>query len=401
MNFYIDTRFQSPVPHLNDMSPKKSALLYSEYWRSFGGGEKYLACCAETLLRSGRYDVTLLAQPTSFDRDAVARYFNVDLAGATVRTIEGEPDVLRAEAERISGEFDLFLYMTNFRFIRSRARQTFVILQVPYGSITPFSLLTTSIKQNLKEAGKDLVRRTMFKRLHDTQAVIVYSRFVQLSLDVIHDIPSTVIEPPIDDFLVEGAVKERVILSVGRFFNGLYNNKRYDILIDAFKKLCERLPNTTWQYRLVGSCGADEESQAYLQRLQEVARGFPIYFHVNAPYEDLRRHYNEATLFWHAAGFAVDEDKHPERAEHFGMSTLEAMSARCVPIVINAGGQKEIVSHGDSGYLWSSVDELVEHSIKLIAQHELLAVMQARARERFQEFDREHFSKKLLSTLEL
>jgi glycosyltransferase involved in cell wall biosynthesis len=272
---------------------------------------------------------------------------------------------------------------------------------VPYGSVTPLSLLKTSIRHNLKEAGKDVVRRTMFKRLHDTQAVIVYSRFVQLSLDVIHDIPSTVIEPPIDDFLIEGATKERVILSVGRFFNGLYNNKRYDVLIDAFKKLCERLPNTTWQYRLVGSCGADEESQSYLRQLQDAARGFPIYFHVNASYEDLRRHYNEATIFWHAAGFGVDEDKHPERAEHFGMSTLEAMSARCAPVVINAGGQKEIVSHGESGYLWSTIEDLVKHSTTLISDRELLAVMQTNARNRFSGFDREHFSTKLLSTLEL
>jgi glycosyltransferase involved in cell wall biosynthesis len=380
---------------------KKKILLYSEYWSSFGGGEKYLACCAEALLRTARYDVTIIAQTTSFDKDAVARYFNVDLSGITVRTVDGELEAMRAEAERLSAEFDIFIYMTNYRFIPSRARQTFVILQVPYGSITPFSLLKTSIKQNLKEAGKDVVRRKMFKRLHDTQAVIVYSRFVQLSLDVIHDIPSTVIEPPIDDFLVEGATKERVILSVGRFFNGLYNNKRYDVLIDAFKKLCDRLPNTTWHYRLVGSCGADEDSQAYLEQLQNAARGFPIYFHVNAPYDDLQRHYNEATIFWHAAGFDGDEDAHPERAEHFGMSTLEAMSARCAPVVINAGGQKEIVSHGESGYLWSSVDELVEHSIKLISTDELLAVMQTKARERFGEFDREHFSKKLLSTLEL
>jgi glycosyltransferase involved in cell wall biosynthesis len=380
---------------------KKKILLYSEYWQSFGGGEKYLACCAEALLRSARYDVTIIAQTASFDQDTVAQYFNVALSGVIVHTVDGGVEVVRAEAERLSADFDLFMYMTNYRFICSRARQTFVILQVPYGSVTPLSLLKTSIRHNLKEAGKDVVRRTMFKRLHDTQAVIVYSRFVQLSLDVIHDIPSTVIEPPIDDFLIEGATKERVILSVGRFFNGLYNNKRYDVLIDAFKKLCERLPNTTWQYRLVGSCGADEESQSYLRQLQDAARGFPIYFHVNASYEDLRRHYNEATIFWHAAGFGVDEDKHPERAEHFGMSTLEAMSARCAPVVINAGGQKEIVSHGESGYLWSTIEDLVKHSTTLISDRELLAVMQTNARNRFSGFDREHFSTKLLSTLEL
>jgi glycosyltransferase involved in cell wall biosynthesis len=236
--------------------------------------------------------------------------------------------------------------------------------------------------------------------LHETQALLVYSKFVRDSLDIIHDIPTTILEPAIDDFLIERTPKERVILSVGRFFRGLYNDKRYDILIAAFKQLYAQLPNTTWQYRLVGSCGHDDESQKYLEELRESAGGLPIYFHINTPYHDLKRHYNEATLFWHAAGFDVDEEKHPERTEHFGMSTLEAMSARCVPVVINRGGQKEIVSDGESGYLWNSVDELVARSLKLIADAAGLAAMQTKARERFREFDGDHFSQKLLSILD-
>jgi hypothetical protein len=40
--------------------------------------------------------------------------------------------------------------------------------------------------------------------------------------------------PPIDDFRVEGP-KERAILSVGRIFRGLYNDKRYDVMLDGFR----------------------------------------------------------------------------------------------------------------------------------------------------------------------
>ncbi len=382
------------------MPQTKRVLIYSEHWSRRGCGEKYLLCCIETLLRSN-YDVTIVAQTASFDKDAVARYFNVDVTGADLRTIDGDVSIFREQAQCLSAEFDIFLYMTNYRFLSSHARQTFVILQVPYGRITLFSLLGKSLQGNWKEGAKDFYRRQMLKRLHDTQAVIVYSQFVHNALDWIHDIPSTVVEPPIDDFLADEIPKERTILSVGRFSDGLYNNKRYDVLIDAFKKLYARLPSTTWQYHLVGACGSDEASQQYFRRLQDSAHGLPIYFHLNPSYQDLRRHYNEATIFWHAAGLGVDEDKHPERAEHFGMSTLEAMSARCVPVVVNSGGQKEIVSHDESGYLWNSVDELVEHSLKLMSDHELLANLQSQARERFKEFDREHFSYKLLSAIEV
>jgi glycosyltransferase involved in cell wall biosynthesis len=83
--------------------------------------------------------------------------------------------------------------------------------------------------------------------------------------------------------------------------------------------------------------------------------------------------------------------------EHFGMSTVEAMSAECVPVVINKGGQKEIVSQGESGYLWHTVDELIEYSMRLMTDRDLLARMQAQARARFRQFDRQHFSDRLIS----
>ena len=382
------------------MPGKRSVLIYSEYWSSRGGGEKYLLCIAETLQHSN-YDVTLVAQAASFDRDAVSRYFQVNIDAATVHLVDGDLNAFRREAERMSSEFDICIYLTNYRFFNSRARQTFVVLQIPYGRISARSILAKILIREPRETAKDFFRLQLLKRLRQTQAVLVYSRFVHDSLSAIHNVPSTILEPPIDDFAIEGTTKERVILSVGRIFRGLYNNKRYDILVEAFKKLCGKLPNTTWQYWIVGSCTNDKASHRYLEELRESAQGFPIYFHVNSPYEELKRQYNEATLFWHAAGFGVDERKHPERAEHFGMSTLEAMSARCVPVAINRGGQKEIVSHGESGYLWYTVDELVEHSIRLIADEPLLATMQLKARERFKAFDREHFSNKLLSILEV
>ncbi|MEK7250173.1 MAG: glycosyltransferase, partial [Bacteroidota bacterium] len=344
--------------------------------------------------------VTIVAQAASFDKDAVSRYFQVNIDTARVHLVDGDLNALRQEAEEMSSEFDVCLYITNYRFFNSHARQTFVVLQIPYGRITPFNVLFKTLSGKSKEAAKDFYRLQLLKSLRETQAVLVYSKFVHDSLDIIHDIPSTILEPAIDDFAIEGATKERVILSVGRIFRGLYNDKRYDVLMEAFKQLYKQLPNTTWQYKIVGSCGSDEASQNYLAELRESAKGFPIYFHVNSPYENLKRHYNEATLFWHAAGFGVNEGRRPERTEHFGMSTLEAMSARCVPVVINRGGQKEIVSDGESGYLWNSVDELVDHSIRLMTDQLLLAAMQSKARERFKEFDREHFSDKLLSILQ-
>jgi glycosyltransferase involved in cell wall biosynthesis len=167
--------------------------------------------------------------------------------------------------------------------------------------------------------------------------------------------------------------------------------------VEAFKMVRERFHNTSWTYHLVGSCGTDAKSQRYLNELRAAATGHPIYFHVNASYDDLRRYYNQAEIFWHAAGYNVDEERFPERTEHFGMSTVEAMSAGAIPVVINKGGQKEIVSHGKSGYLWNTLDELLDSTSALINDTDLRNTMRQHARTRFLDFDRQHFSSRLIS----
>ncbi|MBU4190339.1 MAG: glycosyltransferase, partial [Candidatus Thermoplasmatota archaeon] len=61
-----------------------------------------------------------------------------------------------------------------------------------------------------------------------------------------------------------------------------------------------------------------------------------------------------------AAGFGVDEEKEPEKVEHFGITTVEAAAAGCVPVVIRKGGQPEIVKEGINGLLWEKEEELIE-----------------------------------------
>jgi glycosyltransferase involved in cell wall biosynthesis len=368
----------------------KKVYLYNPYWSSLGGGEKYVCSLAGVLSSQGEYDVTILTDTPVISRERLSSYFHVDLGKVTVKAIPR-----RDVAEALSSA-DIGIVLSNFRSFGNPAPRNVFIMQIPYAEMTPTGILSKAVSGNPKEAVKDIFRRSLLRDTRRADLVLVYSEFSRRALLDHHGIGADVVYPPIDDFKT-GGKKEHVILSVGRFFRGLYNDKRYDVLIRGFKTMRQRFPNISWEYHLVGSCGTDAASQRYLAALREAAEGDPIYFYVNVPYEELRRHYNEATLFWHAAGFDVDEAAHPDRMEHFGMSTVEAMSAECVPVVINKGGQKEIVSHGESGYLWHTVDELIEYSIRLMTSRDLLAQMQVRARARYQEFDRQHFSGRILS----
>jgi glycosyltransferase involved in cell wall biosynthesis len=368
----------------------KSTLIYNASWHTFGGGEKYLCALADVLSRTGRYDVTLLIDNPSITKETLSRYFNLTLQRVSVRNANSK------EVPSLLSQADIGVVVSNFRSFDNRAKRNVYILQIPYAGITPARILGRIMHGNIREAGKDLFRKALLHTARDSDLVLVYSEFVRDVLRSNHGINAQVLYPSIDDFSGQTS-KENIILSVGRFFRGLYNDKRYDVLIEAFKKLREHLPRTSWTYHLVGSCGSDADSQHYLAELRVAATGHPIHFHVNSSYEDLRRYYNQAEIFWHAAGYGVDEARYPERTEHFGMSTVEAMSAGCVPVVVNKGGQKEIVSHGKSGYLWNTVDELVEHTASLMNDADRRETMRGHARERFHDFDRQHFSIKLIS----
>jgi glycosyltransferase involved in cell wall biosynthesis len=108
---------------------------------------------------------------------------------------------------------------------------------------------------------------------------------------------------------------------------------------------------------------------------------------------ELKQLYSEAAIFWHACGL---NEKNPQLIEHFGMTTVEAMQNYCVPIVIDGGGQREIVEQGISGFRFKTKEELQSYTIKLINDDNLRKKMARNAYDRSQDFTKEEFKKKAL-----
>jgi glycosyltransferase involved in cell wall biosynthesis len=79
--------------------------------------------------------------------------------------------------------------------------------------------------------------------------------------------------------------------------------------------------------------------------------------------------YRDAAIYWHANGLQADLERGPEKAEHFGISIVEAMSAQCVPFAFNAGGPREIITHGADGFLYDTTDSLVELTLDLLGDN--------------------------------
>jgi dUTP pyrophosphatase len=112
----------------------------------------------------------------------------------------------------------------------------------------------------------------------------------------------------------------------------------------------------------------------------------------NLGLDELSKLYGRATLFWHACGLNAYE---PEKSEHFGMTTVEAMQCHTVPIVIKRGGQPEIVEHGKSGYLFDDITSLKEYTLTLIKDEKMRVEMSGEAFQRSQKFSLECFNREI------
>ena len=227
--------------------------------------------------------------------------------------------------------------------------------------------------------------------------VLANSRYTQDWIERLWRRPSDVLYPPVT--LVEPGEKDPVIVSVGRFFlPGTGHNKKQLEMVGAFRSLVESGGADGWEYHLVGGCSP--EHRPYLEAIRAAAEGLPVVVHADAPGAELRALYARASIFWHAAGLGEDPDRHPDRYEHFGITTVEAMSAGAVPVVIDAAGQVEIVDQGVSGYRFAGIDGLVAHTLHLIADPEWRATMGAAARRRAESFGWDVFRGRLRAVVE-
>jgi len=347
----------------------KKALIFSPYLDSFGGGEVYALNFATCFKKNG-YQVELAWK----DKDIISPYkdrFNLDLSEFVFNsslydlfTHKSSPWATYQKTKKYDSIFFLSDGSIPFLF----GKKNFLHFQVP------FTNLDKSFLARLKLLN---------------QTVICNSKFTKHTIDRQLGISSQVLYPPVE--MRNEAPKEKIILGVGRFTSAMHN-KRQDVLVEAFKKLSNKgLKN--WKLLLIGS---DKEGGEMVKQIRDKTQGLAVEIITNADYKTLDKAYARAQIYWHASGYEVDEKEHPEAVEHFGISTVEAMSAGCIPIVINKGGQKEIVDEGSNGYLFETVDELVSKTTTLISlTKEKQNTLRANARETAAVFSRETFCKKL------
>jgi len=342
--------------------------IYDPYLDTLGGGERYIFEIAKYL--SLNNEVSIFWNDTSILRKVEERF------GIVIENIRFENNIFSAQTPFSSRLIKTFSYD--------------VIIYVSDGSIPPlFSKKNILLFQYpVNWVNNNLWYKLKLKRFNN---VICYSDFVKKYIDSKLAINSTVLPPSVDLIDAKNSTKENIILTVGRFTEGL-NNKKHDVMIEFFKEMFDG-GFKDWELILIGSILP--ENKSFVKKLRGMAKGYPIKILENISNKEIKEYYRKAKIYWHAAGFDEDLEKYPERAEHFGISTVEAMSAGVVPVVFNAGGQKEIVVNEESGFLWNKREELIEKTIDLTKDKNLLLKLSRAASDHAKIFGRDKFYERL------
>ncbi len=341
------------------------AALFDPYLDTLGGGERYLVGVARVLESLG-FDVFLEWSDEGI-LEKLEQRFGVKL----------DRTFVLGNIKRGLG-FDFCFWFSDGSVPFLLAKKNFLHFQVPFREVN----------------GKSVKNRIKFLSI---DKIIVNSLFTKRVIDEEFSVSSDVVYPPVDvdSFFNKSTKKENVIVSVGRF-SQLKQAKSQDVLVKVFKDMIKRGLIKDWKLVLAG--GTEVGSSAYIGELKKESLGYPIEFLESPPFDKLVETYLRSKIFWSASGFGVDENKSPDKVEHFGITLVEAMASRVFPIAFAAGGHKEIIENGKSGFLWKDERELVDLTL-LVINKKLYLKREDNLVKRSKMFSYEAFSDKMKNLL--
>jgi glycosyltransferase involved in cell wall biosynthesis len=353
--------------------------IYNLHLRAMGGGEKLTLVLAEHL--SLRHNVSLFcAKP--IDVPSLEHFFDVDLGRINIVLLPGAASLPKLIA-KVRGNSAAAISQHHHEQLRQLKLDLFINNSYGSGLLCPAprGIFMCMFPHRGTGARDGLASYQTIVAISQYSAEWVQRRW-QRTPEIIY--------PPCDD-MGPPETKRKIILHVGRFIADSTQDERHhkgqDLLLTAFKQMTD-LHRAGWEFHLAGSLGPD---RSFADSLVEAANGLPVVFHFNSSREQLRSLYRTAAIYWHATGYGVDVNQHPGKHEHFGISTVEAMSAGAVPVVYASGGQKEIVTDEVDGLWWNAVEELVSMTRTLAGDADFRSRLAEHAIRSSKRFDRETF----------
>jgi len=310
--------------------------LYNPFLDTLGGGEKHILSIIEVFAEK-EFEVNIFWDKNlskEIKNRFSFKYFN---------KVNWIPNIFKnyssLQVLKSLIKYDYFFYVTDGSYFFSSAKKNFVFCMVPDRRLYNLKLINKLKLWNYK--------------------LISNSPYTSKWLSK-WDINPITIPPYIDSKLLNTHLnKEKIILSVGRFFPHLHS-KNQEQIIKTFKLL--KLSNPSFKdYKLTLAGGLKKEDQKYFDQLKSLAKNDEsIIFKPNVALDELYNLYKISAYYWHFTGLNIDENKQPEGVEHFGIAPLEAAISGCITFCHNSGGPKLIFTEGETGFLFNTTEELIK-----------------------------------------
>lgn len=283
---------------------------------------------------------------------------------------------------KFTKNYDLFFYCSK-GLLTGNAKKNIAIIHFPMDKKESFP---TYKKYPFL---KFIAQKTDLNYINKYDYFIPNSNFTKYWLQQkwnIKDNKIQVLYPPVTKIKkTEEKQKDKILIC-----SRIEKSKKIDKLIYAYTKSNFLSKNT----KLIIAGSTKNESPEYVKYLQNINPSVEFIF--NPSREKIEDLYASSYIFWHAKGY---EELDPYQMEHFGITTVEAMSAKCIPIVINKGGQTEIVTE-ECGFKWNNLDELIKYTEEIYSGKLDISSMQKNCVERSNLYSKENYQKKLLTFIQ-
>jgi glycosyltransferase involved in cell wall biosynthesis len=355
----------------------KKVALYDPYLDVLGGGEKHILSIIKILDEKGYQPYIFWNKDLT--KEINQRFlikFNNQIKWLPVNLISSSLKTLKTLKT-----FDYFFYITDGSYFFSSAKKNYIFAMVPDKKLYQLNLINR-------------IKLLKYRFIANSEFTGQWLKKWQIQ--------PIIIPPYIDDhFFTEANNKQPIILMIGRFFKQLHSKKQ-GLAIKLFKKLKQK--NQVFKkFKLILAGGLKEEDKDYIKYLEKIAgNDKSIIFKINIEFEELLSLYRQAAYLWHLTGFGIDENKNPEKVEHFGIVPLEAAASGCVVFCHNSGGPRLIFTDSKNGFLIKNEKELIAKMVAIERNQKLKKEITKNAQLMVKEkYSYPVFKKQVIEKLEL
>lgn len=314
---------------------KKKLGLYNPYLDVLGGGEKHILSILKAL--EDKYQIIIY-----WDENLTNKFINKFNLNFT-NPIEFKKNVFKKgnvtnKLDELRN-IDMFFYVTDGSYFFSNAKRNYIFSMYPQRNLYQMSLINRIKTFNYRFISNSHYTHNWLNRW---------------------GIKNTILYPYIDDVFLnnKGVKKEKIILSVGRFYRHLHS-KQHETTIQFFKNLKRSVPKLN-EYKLILIGSVKKEDEPYFAYLNKFAKSDrSIKLKKNVSFNELVSYYQKSSIYLHMAGHGIDDEKQPQQVEHLGIAPLEAMASGNIVFCYNIGGPKELITDGSNGYLFLNQTELI------------------------------------------